>query len=178
VGWAHQTTSAHFSSRSPTPTSRSSNCALYKVASGLGLYDRWITIIAVQTGLLTPLVTWLMLAFVRAVPVEVEEAATVDGASRIQLFRYVLVPMLTPGMVAAAIFTAISAWNSYLVPVILGQSHAQTLTAFMSTFNHHRPSSLGGDVRSGRGDRRTDLGPRPSPTATAGPGITAGTLKT
>jgi ABC-type glycerol-3-phosphate transport system permease component len=107
---------------------------LYKVASALGLYDRWITIIIVQTGLLTPFVTWLMLAFVRAVPVEVEEAATVDGASRIQLFRYVLVPMLTPGMVAAAIFTAISAWNSYLVPVILGQSHAQTLTAFTSTF--------------------------------------------
>lgn len=107
---------------------------LYKVASALGLYDRWLTIIIVQTGLLTPFVTWLMLAFVRALPVEVEEAAAVDGANRIQLFRYVLIPMLTPGMVAAAIFTAISAWNSYLVPAILGQSAAQTLTAFTSTF--------------------------------------------
>jgi ABC-type glycerol-3-phosphate transport system permease component len=107
---------------------------LYKFASALGLYDRWITIIIVQTGLLTPFVTWLMLAFVRAVPIEVEESARVDGASRIQLFRYVLIPMLAPGMVAAAIFTAISAWNAYLVPVILGQSRAQTLTAFTSTF--------------------------------------------
>jgi multiple sugar transport system permease protein len=107
---------------------------LYKIASALGLYDRWITIIIIQTGLLTPFVTWLMLAFVRALPVEVEEAARVDGANRIQLFRYVLIPMLTPGMVAAAIFTAISAWNSYLLPVILGQSKAQTLTAFTSTF--------------------------------------------
>jgi multiple sugar transport system permease protein len=107
---------------------------LYKIASALGLYDHWITIIIVQTGLLTPFVTWLMLAFVRSLPVEVEEAARVDGANRIQLFRYVLIPMLTPGMVAAAIFTAISAWNSYLLPVILGQSKAQTLTAFTSTF--------------------------------------------
>jgi multiple sugar transport system permease protein len=107
---------------------------LYKVASDLGLYDTWIAIIIVQTGLFTPFVTWLMLAFVRSVPIEVEEAARVDGATRIQLFRYVVIPMLTPGMVAAAIFTAISAWNSYLVPAVLGQSAAQTLTAFTSTF--------------------------------------------
>jgi multiple sugar transport system permease protein len=107
---------------------------LYKAASALGLYDRWITIIIVQTGLLTPFVTWLMLAFVRGLPIEVEEAARVDGANRIQLFRYVLIPMLTPAMVAAAIFTAISAWNSFLVPVILGQSGAQTLTAFTASF--------------------------------------------
>jgi ABC-type glycerol-3-phosphate transport system permease component len=107
---------------------------LYKIASAVGLYDQWITIIVIQAGLLTPFVTWLMLAFFRALPVEVEEAARVDGANRFQMFRYVLIPMLTPGMVAAAIFTAISAWNSYLVPVILGQSQAQTLTAFTSTF--------------------------------------------
>jgi ABC-type glycerol-3-phosphate transport system permease component len=107
---------------------------LYKIASTLGLYDQWITIIIIQAGLLTPFVTWLMVAFIRALPVEVEEAARVDGANRFQMFRYVLIPMLTPGMIAAAIFTAISAWNSYLVPVILGQSQAQTLTAFTSTF--------------------------------------------
>ena len=107
---------------------------LYRVVSELGLYDTWITIIIIQTGLFTPFVTWLMLAFVRSVPIEVEDAARVDGANRIQLFRYVLIPLLTPGMVAAAIFTAISAWNSYLVPAVLGQSSAQTLTAFMSTF--------------------------------------------
>jgi multiple sugar transport system permease protein len=107
---------------------------LYKMASALGLYDHWVTIIIVQTGLLTPFVTWLMLAFVRSVPIEVEEAARVDGANKFQLFRYVLIPMLTPGMVAAAILTAISAWNSFLVPVILGQSAAQTLTAFTASF--------------------------------------------
>lgn len=107
---------------------------LYRIVSKLGLYDHWITIIIVQGGLFTPFVTWLMVAFVRSVPVEVEEAARVDGATRVQTFRHVLIPMLTPGLVAASILTAISSWNSYLVPVILGQSVAQTLTAFTSSF--------------------------------------------
>jgi multiple sugar transport system permease protein len=107
---------------------------LYRMVSSLGLYDTWISIIVVQIGLYTPFVTWLMVAFVRAIPVEVEEAAMVDGANRLQLFRYVLVPMLIPGLVAAAILTSISAWNSFMVPVILGQSTAQTLTTFTASF--------------------------------------------
>ncbi|MEN2741652.1 carbohydrate ABC transporter permease [Microbacterium sp. X-17] len=107
---------------------------LYQLVSAIGLYDRWITLIVVQTGLFTPFVTWLMLAFFRSVPVEIEEAAFVDGVNRYQLFRHILIPMLTPGVVAASIFTGISAWNSFLVPVVLGQSQAETLTAFTSGF--------------------------------------------
>lgn len=108
---------------------------LFKLLSSVGLYDTWLGLILVQIGLFTPFVTWLMLAFLRSIPVEIEEAAFVDGVNRYQLFRYVLMPMLAPGLVAAAIFTAIGAWNSFILPIVLGQSRTTTLTAFTATFS-------------------------------------------
>lgn len=107
---------------------------LYRLVSEGGMYDSWVPICIVMIGLTTPFATWLMLAFFRGSPVEIEEAAFVDGVTRFQLFRYVLIPMVAPGMAAAAIFTAISVWNSFLIPVVLSQSNAQTLTVFVSKF--------------------------------------------
>lgn len=107
---------------------------LYRTVSDLGLYDNWIAISMVMTGLSIPFATWLMLAFFRSSPIEIEEAALIDGASRLQLFRYVLVPMVAPGIATAAIFTAIGVWNSFLIPVVLGQTEALTLTVYVATF--------------------------------------------
>ncbi|WP_344056114.1 carbohydrate ABC transporter permease [Microbacterium lacus] len=107
---------------------------LFRIVSQARLYDQWISLIIVLTGLLTPFATWLMLAFIRSFPEEIEEAAMIDGANRFQMFRHVLIPMVAPGLVTAAIFTAIAAWNSFLIPVILGQSRAQTLTVYVAGF--------------------------------------------
>jgi multiple sugar transport system permease protein len=107
---------------------------LYRIVSELGLYDNWIAIAVVMTGLSIPFATWLMLAFFRNSPIEVEEAALIDGASRIQMFRYVLIPIVAPGIATAAIFTAIAVWNSFLIPVVLGQTDAQTLTVYIAQF--------------------------------------------
>jgi multiple sugar transport system permease protein len=107
---------------------------LFRIISEARLYDQWISLIIVLTGLLTPFATWLMLAFIRSFPEEIEEAAMIDGATRLQLFRHILIPMVAPGMVTAAIFTAIAAWNAFLIPVVLGQSRAQTLTVYVAGF--------------------------------------------
>lgn len=107
---------------------------LYRMVSGLGLYDNWMAIATVMTGLSIPFATWLMLAFFRNSPIEIEEAAVIDGASRFQLFRHVLVPIVAPGIATAAIFTAIAVWNSFLIPVVLGQTQAQTLTVYVAQF--------------------------------------------
>jgi multiple sugar transport system permease protein len=107
---------------------------LYKLVSAVGLYDNPLSLILVMTGLSIPFATWLMLAYIRSFPVEVEEAAVVDGANRFQLFRYVLVPMIAPGIATAAIFTAIAVWNVFLIPVVLAQARAQTLTVFVAQF--------------------------------------------
>jgi multiple sugar transport system permease protein len=107
---------------------------LYRMVSELGLYDNWVAISVVMTGLSIPFATWLMLAFFRSSPIEIEEAALIDGASRLQLFRYVLIPMVAPGIATAAIFTAIAVWNSFLIPVVLGQTEAQTLSVYVAQF--------------------------------------------
>ncbi|WP_116952348.1 carbohydrate ABC transporter permease [Jiangella endophytica] len=107
---------------------------LFRIVSEVGLYDRSLPLVLIMTGLNIPFATWLMLAFFRSSPVEIEEAAAIDGASRFQLFRQVLIPIVAPGMATAAIFTAIEVWNAFLVPLVLGQSEAQTLTVYASQF--------------------------------------------
>lgn len=107
---------------------------LFRMVSGLGLYDYWWPISLILAGLSIPFGTWLMLAFFRGSPIEIEEAAVVDGANRFQLFRYVLIPMVAPGIVTVGIFTAIAVWNAFLIPLVLGQTRAQTLTVFAAQF--------------------------------------------
>lgn len=107
---------------------------LFRLVSAVGMYDQWLPIILIMTGLSIPFATWLMLAFFKGSPVEIEEAAFVDGATKFQLFRYVLIPMVAPGMATAAIFTAIAVWNSFLIPLVLGQTRSQTLTVFAAQF--------------------------------------------
>lgn len=107
---------------------------LFRLVSGLGAYDYWWPISLVLAGLSIPFGTWLMLAFFRGSPIEIEEAAYVDGANRFKLFRYVLIPMVAPGIATVAIFTAIAVWNAFLIPLVLGQTRAQTLTVFAAQF--------------------------------------------
>jgi ABC-type glycerol-3-phosphate transport system permease component len=107
---------------------------LYRLVSSLGMYDQWLPIAVILGGLSIPFGTWLMLAFFRNSPVEIEEAAFADGATRVQLFRHILIPMVAPGMATVAIFTAIAVWNSFLIPLVLGQTRAQTLTVYAAQF--------------------------------------------
>lgn len=107
---------------------------LYRIVSALGLYDQWVPIMLILAGLNIPFGTWLMLAFFRNSPVDIEEAALVDGVTRFQLFRHILIPIVAPGIATAAIFTAIAVWNAFLIPLVLGQTRAQTLTVFVAQF--------------------------------------------
>jgi ABC-type glycerol-3-phosphate transport system permease component len=107
---------------------------LYQLVSQIGLYDQWLPIMLILATLCIPFATWVTMAFFQSMPVEVEEAAVIDGTTRIQLFRYVLLPMVAPGIATAAIFTAIGVWNSFLIPLILGQARAETLTVYAAQF--------------------------------------------
>lgn len=107
---------------------------LYYLVSQLGFYDQWLPIMLILATLNIPFATWLTMAFFQSMPIEIEEAALIDGTSQIQLFRYVLLPMVAPGIATAAIFTCIAVWNSFLIPLILGQARAQTLTVYAAQF--------------------------------------------
>ena len=107
---------------------------LFFIVAALHLYDTWLALILVYTSQSIPFATWVLVAFIRGVPIEVEEAAFVDGATRLQTFAHIVLPLVAPGLATVAIFTAIGSWNQFLVPVILGENGAETLTVFVTQF--------------------------------------------
>lgn len=117
---------------------------LFQVVSSLGLYDSWLSLIVVFAALDAPFATWILVAFVRSLPVELEEAAMVDGASRLQVVGRIVLPILAPGLATAAIFSGIASWNQFLFPLILAQSRAETLTMYVTTFASSRGTNFGG----------------------------------
>jgi ABC-type glycerol-3-phosphate transport system permease component len=87
---------------------------LYLIIRALGLRDTWYAVIIADTSFALPLMLWLVTGFLRELPREMEEAAWVDGASRLEGLRHVVLPAVAPGLAAAALVTFLSAWNEFL----------------------------------------------------------------
>ncbi len=94
---------------------------LYYVLRSLGLINSLWSLIVVYPTFSIPLCTWLMMGFFRSIPTELEEAALIDGASRMQSFLYVLLPICAPGILAAGLNAFILAWNEFLYALIFIQ---------------------------------------------------------
>lgn len=76
-------------------------------------------LILVYMSFSVPYAVWLLIGFFKTVPIEIEEAAKIDGANKMQIFGRVVLPLVTPGIVATAIYTFINAWNEFLYALIL-----------------------------------------------------------
>ncbi|HET6366804.1 MAG TPA: carbohydrate ABC transporter permease [Pseudomonadales bacterium] len=87
---------------------------LYLLMRALGLRDTWLGLILANTSFALPLVVWLLAGFIRDLPVALEEAAAVDGAGRLQAFRWVVLPLVAPGLASAALLTFLLSWNEFL----------------------------------------------------------------
>jgi multiple sugar transport system permease protein len=87
---------------------------LFLQYSALGLIDTYWAAIISDTVFALPLTVWLLVAFFKELPKDLEEAAKVDGATTIQAFRKVIVPLAAPGVFTTAILTFIFAWNEFL----------------------------------------------------------------
>jgi N,N'-diacetylchitobiose transport system permease protein len=88
---------------------------------------------------------WTLRGFVANVPVDLEEAAMVDGASRVGAFLRIVFPLVAPGLVATAIFGFIQAWNEYIIAyVLLSSSSKQTLTIWLASFTTQHGTDWGG----------------------------------
>ncbi len=87
---------------------------LFLVMVQLELTNSLWSLVLGYVSITLPFCTWLMWAFFRGVPIEVEEAGLIDGASRLQVFAHIVLPMAAPGIIAAAIFALIVSWNDYL----------------------------------------------------------------
>lgn len=98
---------------------------LFLMIVSLGLADRLPSLVLGYLSITLPFCMWLMVAFLKSVPIEVEEAGLMDGATRVQVFRLIVLPLAVPGIVATSIFAFIVAWNDYLIARIFMNSVTQ-----------------------------------------------------
>jgi ABC-type glycerol-3-phosphate transport system permease component len=98
---------------------------LFLMIVPVGLADRLPSLVIGYLSITLPFSMWLMWAFLRSIPLEVEEAGLIDGATRFQVFRLIVIPLAVPGIVATSIFAFIVAWNDYLIARIFMNSITQ-----------------------------------------------------
>jgi multiple sugar transport system permease protein len=103
--------------------------------TALGIIDTYASVIITDTVFALPLTIWLLVAFFRELPVDLEDAAKVDGATTIQAFRKVIVPLAAPGVFTTAILTFIFAWNEFLFAnTFLFDAGTQPVTVVIPNF--------------------------------------------
>lgn len=106
---------------------------LYVELSKFGWIDSHLSLIV--PGLVNPFAVFLIRQFVRSVPIELEEAALLDGANRWRIFWSVVLPSIRPGLVAVGIVVALNTWNSFLYPLIfLNSTRLFTLPLLLAQF--------------------------------------------
>ncbi|MXX89468.1 MAG: carbohydrate ABC transporter permease [Boseongicola sp. SB0677_bin_26] len=100
----------------------------------IGLLDTRIGLILVNLAIVMPFAIWMIKGFIDGIPLDTEEAAMVDGSSRLQVIRNIVLPMAAPGLLTAGIFCFIIAWNEFLFALILTNKDAVTLPIGLALF--------------------------------------------
>jgi len=107
---------------------------IYKMFQNSGLLDTHMGLIIIYTALSAPFCTWLLTSFFRTIPLELEEAATVDGASRMTIFLKITFPLAAPGIVTVAVYSFVIAWGEYMfASILLLSSSKRTVTLGLAT---------------------------------------------
>ncbi|WP_424966761.1 MULTISPECIES: carbohydrate ABC transporter permease [unclassified Dinoroseobacter] len=100
----------------------------------VGLLDTRVGLILVNLAIVMPFAIWMIKGFIDGIPMDTEEAAMVDGSSRVQVMRNIVLPMAAPGLLTAGIFCFIIAWNEFLFALILTNKDAVTLPIGLALF--------------------------------------------
>jgi len=106
----------------------------YMIWTNLGIYDTHVGIIIAHAAFNMPLVVWLMLSFFDGLPRDLEEAAMVDGCSRLVTFFRIVLPLVAPGLAASAVICIIFSWNEFFFAMVLTSVYAKTLPAAITGF--------------------------------------------
>jgi multiple sugar transport system permease protein len=106
---------------------------IFLMYRAIGLSDTHLGLILLYTAVNLSLAVWLLKGFMDEIPREYEEAAMIDGYTRFQAFRKVVLPQATTGIAATAIFCLIFAWNEYAFALLLTSGNAQTAPPFIPT---------------------------------------------
>jgi multiple sugar transport system permease protein len=100
---------------------------LFLLFQWLGLLGTLLPQIIIHLVITVPIVIWIMIGYFETAPLELEEAATIDGATRWQLFRYVALPVARPGLAVAFILAVIFSWNNFVFGIVLAGRETRTL---------------------------------------------------
>jgi multiple sugar transport system permease protein len=108
---------------------------LYAQIRAFGMSDSLAGLIATYPSFTVPFVTWLLMGYFESIPLELEEAAMIDGATRFGAFRRVILPLAAPGVMAAALYAFTQAWNEFLYALVfITNVKLRTLPVGLSTF--------------------------------------------
>lgn len=99
--------------------------SLFKIFARLGLLDTYASLILTDAVFTMAFSVWLMTGYFRTIPVQIEEAAFIDGATRFQTLRLILMPIAAPGLITTMIYTFIFAWNEFLFALSFIQSESK-----------------------------------------------------
>lgn len=107
---------------------------LFVLMRQLGLLDTFFGIVMGHATFAIPFSVWMMTSYFNALPTELDEAATMDGASRWQTIRLVILPLAMPGIVTTGIYMFVTSWNEYLFSMMLSGPNVRTVTVALQSF--------------------------------------------
>lgn len=107
---------------------------LFILLRQFGLLDTYFALIAGHATFTLPFAIWLMTSYVDGIPPDLDAAAAIDGATRWQAMRLVILPLAVPGLVAVGIYLFIASWNEYLFALMLAGRNVRTVTVALQSF--------------------------------------------
>jgi multiple sugar transport system permease protein len=107
---------------------------IFLMYNAIGFTSNLIGLILVYVGLNLPFVIWVLRTFIMDVPLELEESALIDGCSYFTIFRRIIIPLITPGISVASIFTFRIAWNEFILSLVLTNRVSRTLPVAVSLY--------------------------------------------
>lgn len=107
---------------------------LFVIYNQIGLFDTKVGMVWVLQLVTMPLVVWILRSYFQDLPEDLEQAALLDGYTRRRAFVMVALPLVRPGIAAAALLAFIFAWNNYVFPLILADSNAATVTVAITKY--------------------------------------------
>jgi multiple sugar transport system permease protein len=107
---------------------------LFVLMRDLGLLDTYFALIGGHATFTLPFAIWLLTSYFAGIPVELDHAAMVDGATRLQALRLVVFPLAVPGVVAVGLYLFITSWNEYLFALMLAGRNVRTVTVALQLF--------------------------------------------
>jgi multiple sugar transport system permease protein len=113
---------------------------IYVLYSKLGINNNYFGLILLYTVFYIPFAVWLMIGFIRDVPIEIEEAALIDGCSHLQALLRVVIPIIVPGLAVVALFAFITTWNEFLFAVILTGAETKTMMVLVASYTSGSPT--------------------------------------